>query len=62
MTWDHARISADGTTAYFTGWIAGSYDWDDERGLLWAIELGEPATFRDGFESGDTSTWSEVVP
>ena len=62
VTWDHARISADGTTAYFTGWIAGSYDWDDERGLLWAIRLREPGFFVDGFESGDTSGWSEVVP
>ena len=60
VTWDHARISADSTVAYYVGWIAGSYDWDDERSQLWAIELGEPAFFRDGFESGDLGGWAAV--
>ena len=62
ITWDHARISADSRTAYFTGWVAGSYDYQDERSLLWAIDLGEQEIFRDDFESGDLSGWSVTVP
>lgn len=62
ITWDHARISPDSRTAYFTGWLAGGYDWGDERSLLWAIELAETDVFSDGFESGDVSAWGMVSP
>ncbi len=62
ITWDHARVSADSRTAYFTGFILGNGDGSDERSLLWAIELGETDIFSDGFESGDTSAWSMTVP
>ncbi|MDH3404364.1 MAG: PQQ-binding-like beta-propeller repeat protein [Acidobacteriota bacterium] len=62
IAWDHARVAADSRTAYFTGFILGNGDGNDERSLLWAIELGETAVFSDGFESGDTSAWSSTVP
>jgi outer membrane protein assembly factor BamB len=61
VTWDHARISADSATAYFTGWVAGSHDAGDERSLLWAIDLAEADIFADGFESGDLSSWDAVL-
>jgi outer membrane protein assembly factor BamB len=62
VAWDHARISADSKTAYFTGFILGSYDASDERSLLWAVELVDNEVFSDGFESGDTSAWSQTSP
>ena len=62
VTWDHARMSADSRTAFFTGFILGSCDGSDERSLLWAIDLAESQVFSDGFESGDTSAWSAAVP
>jgi len=62
VTWDHARISADSKNAYFTGWVAGSEDYLDERSLLWAVDLEDPDIFSDGFESGDTSAWDLVQP
>ena len=62
VTWDHARISPDSSTAYFTGWVAGSGDYLDERSLLWSIQLVDRGIFADGFESGDTSTWTVTVP
>ncbi len=61
VTYDHARITPDSRTAYFTGWLAGGEDYLDERSYLWAIELQDAAIFADGFESGDTAAWSSVV-
>ena len=62
ITWDHGRVSADSRTAYFTGFILGSGDASDEHSLLWSVQLVDGAIFADGFESGDTSAWTETVP
>ncbi|MEX1309730.1 MAG: PQQ-binding-like beta-propeller repeat protein, partial [Candidatus Sulfomarinibacteraceae bacterium] len=61
VTGDRARISADGSVAYFVGYIAGSFDAGDERSLLWAIDLDDPPMFSDGLESGDTSAWTQTT-
>lgn len=61
VTGDRARISADGSVAYFVGHIAGNYDAGDERSLLWAIDLDNPPLFSDGLELGDTSAWTQTA-
>jgi outer membrane protein assembly factor BamB len=62
IAWDHARVSADSRTAYFTGFILGSHDAADQRSLLWAIDLGGPELFCSSFETADTSGWTQTVP
>ncbi|MDH3524998.1 MAG: PQQ-binding-like beta-propeller repeat protein [Acidobacteriota bacterium] len=52
-------FSPDGRTAYVATNFAGGAV---QHGYLYAVTLGDPQIFADGFESGDTSAWSTTVP
>ena len=57
---DRAALAADATGRSITAWRAfGDHDGDAAGVLGQVFEL---AIFTDGFESGDLSSWSSVVP
>ena len=59
---EHAAVLGAAALGTGIGYIAGNYDAQDERSLLWAVDLGDPPIFGDGFESGGTSAWALDPP
>jgi len=70
QTYDISAV-ADGEPEVYLRWTMGTTDsayrycgWNIDDVEIWGIPTGEPEVplFADGFESGDTSAWSVVVP